>query len=208
MIKRVNITARIPVKNVTPPIHGHLSNIKMDTADILKCLNKRAIVEEILDNGSTVRLTIRNYYTDNNVAKKETTPKVVNKTETAAATAQAKMESKKQETKKITAEDVAKVEEAAVVTPTVVDPVTMTAIPEEKEEVKEEAKAEEKAIEVKEETTKVEEKKDVAAETKTDDKKEEVKADTTATKTDEKKKVSLNDTMIPARNANNKSENK
>jgi hypothetical protein len=37
----------------------------MTTGDILKCLCKRATVEEILPDGSTIRLNMRNYYTDN-----------------------------------------------------------------------------------------------------------------------------------------------
>lgn len=65
MTKRVNIRTYIPVRSLTPPIHGTYNNIIMSTGDILKCLCKRAIVDEILPDGSTVRLTMKNYYTDN-----------------------------------------------------------------------------------------------------------------------------------------------
>ncbi len=65
MTKRVNIRTYIPVRSFTPPIHGTYNNIIMSTGDILKCLCKRAIVDEILPDGSTVRLTMKNYYTDN-----------------------------------------------------------------------------------------------------------------------------------------------
>lgn len=65
MTKRVNINAPIAIRNITPPIYGVCKNVIMSTGDILKCLCKRAIVDEILPDGSTVRLNMRNYYTDN-----------------------------------------------------------------------------------------------------------------------------------------------
>lgn len=65
MTKRVNIRTTMPVRNVTPPISGTLHDVIMTTGDILKCLSKRAVVDEILPDGKTVRLTMRNYYTDN-----------------------------------------------------------------------------------------------------------------------------------------------
>lgn len=65
MTKRVNINAPVAIRTITPPIYGRVSNIVMTTGDILKCLCKRAVVDEILPNGSTVRLTMKNYYTDN-----------------------------------------------------------------------------------------------------------------------------------------------
>ena len=65
MTKRVNIRTTMPVRNVTPPISGTLHDVIMTTGDILKCLSKRAVVDEILPDGRTVRLTMRNYYTDN-----------------------------------------------------------------------------------------------------------------------------------------------
>lgn len=65
MTKRVNITTTIPVRTVTPPLSGTYKDIIMSTGDILKCISRRAIVDEILPNGTTVRLTMRNYYTDN-----------------------------------------------------------------------------------------------------------------------------------------------
>ena len=65
MTKRVNVVTRVAVRNVNPPISGSYKNIIMSTSDILKLLSKRAMVEEILPDGSTVKLTMRNYYTDN-----------------------------------------------------------------------------------------------------------------------------------------------
>ena len=65
MTKRVNVVTRIAVRNVTPPISGSYKNIVMSTSDILKLLCKRASVEEVLPDGRTVKLNMRNYYLDN-----------------------------------------------------------------------------------------------------------------------------------------------
>ena len=64
MIKTVNIKADIPIKNVDPPIYGVHKGIKMNPSNILKCLCRRAIVEEVLSDGSTVRLTTKNFRED------------------------------------------------------------------------------------------------------------------------------------------------
>lgn len=63
--KRVNIQANIPVRNINPPIFGSLRDVVMSTGDILKCISRHARVEEILPDGSTVKLNFSNYYTDN-----------------------------------------------------------------------------------------------------------------------------------------------
>lgn len=65
MTKRVNIKTTIAVRNTTPPVCGTYKDIVMTTGDILKCLCKRAVVEEILPDGSIIRLNMKNYYTDN-----------------------------------------------------------------------------------------------------------------------------------------------
>lgn len=65
MTKRVNIRTTVAVRTVNPPISGTKTNIIMSTSDILKCLCRRAIVEEILPNGKTIRLNMNNYYLDN-----------------------------------------------------------------------------------------------------------------------------------------------
>lgn len=65
MIKKVNIKASVPIKDFRPPIYGTCNGIDMTTGEILKCLCKRAIVDEVLPDGSTIRLDMKNYYTDN-----------------------------------------------------------------------------------------------------------------------------------------------
>ena len=65
MTKRVNVTTTIPVRTITPPLNGTYKDIIMSTGDILKCISRRAIVDEILPNGMNIRLTMGNYYSDN-----------------------------------------------------------------------------------------------------------------------------------------------
>lgn len=79
MTKHVNVYAQVAIRNINPPIYGTCKDIIMTTGDILKCLCKRARVEEILPNGSTVRLNMTNYYKDNGAGlyvKKEIEVKV------------------------------------------------------------------------------------------------------------------------------------
>lgn len=61
MLKKVNIVAQIPIRTVYPPIYGTYSGIVMSPSTILKCLTHKAYVEEILPDGSTVKLTMKNY---------------------------------------------------------------------------------------------------------------------------------------------------
>ena len=65
MTKRVNIQTVTAVRTITPPISGSYRNVIMSTGDILKCLCRRAKVEEILPDGTTVKLNMSNYYLDN-----------------------------------------------------------------------------------------------------------------------------------------------
>lgn len=82
--KIVNIKATIPIRDTTPPIYGVKTNVKMTHSDILKCLCRRAIVEEVLPDGSTIRLTTKNFRDDFSSAvkpaKKDVTKKATPKT--------------------------------------------------------------------------------------------------------------------------------
>ena len=64
LVKTVNIKANIPVRDVTPPVYGVREGIKMTASDILKCLCKRAIVDQVMSDGSTVRLSTKNFRED------------------------------------------------------------------------------------------------------------------------------------------------
>ena len=74
MTKIVNINARFPIKSIVPPIYGTLKNVEMATSNILKCLIRHAIIEEVLPYGTTIPINYKNYYTDNYkepISKKE-----------------------------------------------------------------------------------------------------------------------------------------
>lgn len=64
-VKVVNINATIPIVNVTPQLYGYREGIKMTLSDILKCLMRRAIIHEVMPDGSTIRLTLKNFRDDN-----------------------------------------------------------------------------------------------------------------------------------------------
>ena len=71
MVKKVNIIARLPVRTMYPPIYGTYEGISMSPANILKCILHKAYVEEVLEDGSTVELTIENYNKVNYPVAKE-----------------------------------------------------------------------------------------------------------------------------------------
>ena len=63
--KIVNIKADVPIRDFKPPIHGTCNRITMTTGQILRCLCKRAVIDEVLPDGTTVRLNMSNYHLDN-----------------------------------------------------------------------------------------------------------------------------------------------
>ena len=65
MVKKVNVIAQIPIRSVYPPIYGSYSGIMMSPSVIFKCIAHKAVVEEILPDGSTIRLNANNYNTIN-----------------------------------------------------------------------------------------------------------------------------------------------
>ena len=69
-VKVVNINATIPIVNVTPQLYGYREGIKMTLSDILKCLMRRAIIHEVMPDGSTIRLTLKNFRDDNRALMK------------------------------------------------------------------------------------------------------------------------------------------
>lgn len=69
-VKTVNINATIPIVNVTPPLYGYREGIKMTISDILKCLMRRAIIHEVMPDGTTIRLDLKNFRDDNRAAMK------------------------------------------------------------------------------------------------------------------------------------------
>lgn len=65
MTKLVNIYPSVPVIAVNPPIRSITRNVKKPVEQIKACIMARATVEEILKDGSKIRLDLTNYDKDN-----------------------------------------------------------------------------------------------------------------------------------------------
>lgn len=59
--KIVNIYPSIPIIGINPPIRSVVKRVTKSISEIRTCLMARAIVEEVLPDGKTVRLNIGNY---------------------------------------------------------------------------------------------------------------------------------------------------
>lgn len=66
MNKTVNIYPRTPITTLNPPIRGIVRNVVKSTKEIRECIIARAVVEEVLSDGSTLILDFSNYNKDNN----------------------------------------------------------------------------------------------------------------------------------------------
>lgn len=64
--KNVNVYPTRPITNVNPPIRTTVKAVSMTLEQIRACLFSSANVQEILDNGDVIDLTLSNYDTDNN----------------------------------------------------------------------------------------------------------------------------------------------
>lgn len=74
-VKKVNITAPIPIRTVFPNIYGKVDGVMMTPSNILKCLIARATVYEVLSDGSLCKLNYNNYNKVNKPLIKSTKPK-------------------------------------------------------------------------------------------------------------------------------------
>lgn len=79
MKKRVNVYPYLPVRALKNPIIGNTFNIELCTGEILNCICAKAKVEEILKDGSKVRLNLNNYRHDFNAELKPASKPVENK---------------------------------------------------------------------------------------------------------------------------------
>ena len=61
LTKIVNIYPSMPITGVNPPIRSVVRRVTKSIDEIRACLMARATVEEILSNGTTVKLNIGNY---------------------------------------------------------------------------------------------------------------------------------------------------
>ena len=66
MTKMVNIYPNGAITTINPPIRSRVMGVIKSTDEIRQCIIARAIVDEILSDGSTVRLDFSNYDKDNN----------------------------------------------------------------------------------------------------------------------------------------------
>ena len=69
--KLVNITPVFPITSTNPPIRVPVKRVYMKPDDIRKCIIARAKVEEILSDGTTIRLGMSSCFTDNEPNKVE-----------------------------------------------------------------------------------------------------------------------------------------
>ena len=74
-VKKVNITAPIPIRTVFPNIYGKVDGVMMTPSNILKCLIARATVYEVLSDGSLCKLNYNNYNKVNKPLIRSTKPK-------------------------------------------------------------------------------------------------------------------------------------
>ena len=72
--KLVNVYAPIAIRVVKPPVSGKVDNVTMSLGDIKKCLYARATVHEVLADGTTVKLTLKNYRDDHSHLIKPVAP--------------------------------------------------------------------------------------------------------------------------------------
>ena len=61
MNKLVNIYPSMPITSLRIPLRTRVTNIRMDCESIRKCIIANAIVEEVLDDNSVIRLNLSNY---------------------------------------------------------------------------------------------------------------------------------------------------
>ncbi len=69
--KKVNIYPQRPIVTLNPPIRSSVRRVYKSAEEIRKCLIARGIVEEVMEDGSTVRLDFSNYDKDNHKTTKE-----------------------------------------------------------------------------------------------------------------------------------------
>lgn len=77
MKKKVDITPTLPIFQLRVPVVGPVMNYEMAIGDIGVCIYARALVDEILEDGTKVRLNLQNYDKDNSHLAKSNIEKIV-----------------------------------------------------------------------------------------------------------------------------------
>ena len=72
--KIVNIYPTMPITRVTPPLRTVAKNVSRPISYIRSCIMSRAMVDEVLPDGTTVRLGLHNYDKNNYVVIDTETP--------------------------------------------------------------------------------------------------------------------------------------
>lgn len=70
MAKIVNIYSKVPIRALDVSIRGNIKGLELSDADIFKCICQKGIVDEVLSDGSLIRLDLSNYNKDNEAALK------------------------------------------------------------------------------------------------------------------------------------------
>lgn len=84
--KVVNVYPNKAITSINPPIRSKVMKVTMPITNIRKCIIERAIVDEVLPDGRTIRLDFTNYDKDNSIKTveevvKEVESKIEEKTE-------------------------------------------------------------------------------------------------------------------------------
>ena len=61
MKKKVNIQSQYPLYVFTPPLTGVINGAELTCPEIYNCLGQGATINEVLSDGSEIRLTYQNY---------------------------------------------------------------------------------------------------------------------------------------------------
>lgn|SRR5574344_1581970 len=117
MTKKVNIYSSRPITVLAVPIRGNINAAVLDVEQIRKIICANGIVDEILEDGSLVRLNFTNYNKDNSSESVKAKAAAIKKAEAAAAEAkrlveEAAAKAKKEAQEKLLAKEKASKEAA------------------------------------------------------------------------------------------------
>jgi ribosomal protein L14E/L6E/L27E len=70
-VKKVNIIPSRPITSVNPPIRSAVRRVYKTLDEIRQCMISRAVVQEILEDGSVLVLDFSNYASDNRLSTKQ-----------------------------------------------------------------------------------------------------------------------------------------
>lgn len=110
--KKVNIYANRPITVLSVPIRGNIFGANLTEKQLLAVICAHGIVDEVLEDGSTVRLDMANYNKDNSSESVKAKAAAEKKIKEAAAKAQALVEAAAAKAKKEAQEKLLAIEKA------------------------------------------------------------------------------------------------